>query len=130
MNKKLIIVALVVVVIVALGVWLAVSLTASGSGSSEYSAVYLTSGDIYFGKLTWFPHPRLTSVWLLQRTVGEQNQPQLGVAPFTSAFWGPIDEIRLNPKEVIFWTRLRLDSELARAFRNPASVQPPPPQTP
>ncbi len=137
-------VALIVVVVAALvaaaflfGSWVLTLSTAKQnvSKSSDYSAVYLTSGDIYFGKLSWFPWPRLKNVWYIQRTVAPNSQSQLGVAPFVNAFWGPMDEVYLNPKEIIFWTRLRSDSQLVGALSNPSIVeqlqtQPPVLQTP
>ncbi|MEK7212497.1 MAG: hypothetical protein AAB686_02380 [Patescibacteria group bacterium] len=134
MNKRLILVfILIVIVIVILAVWLAlVFVRPNESGPSAYSAVYLSTGDIYFGKLSWLPWPKMKEVWYLQRGVDQQNQPQLGVARFKNAFWGPIDEIYLNPKEIIFWTSLRKDSQLTKAFANPASLESavPPQQVP
>lgn len=115
---------IIVLVLVGFGVWLGISLGRSAAGgASPYSAVYLTTGDIYFGKLSWHPKLRLTNVWLLQRNVDSQNQTQLGLAPFTSSFWGPVDEIYLSPKQVVFWTRLSKDSAVAKAFDNPALLQ-------
>ena len=94
-NKNLFPVFIIIIlVLVGVGVWLGVSFGRSaGGGASPYSAVYLTTGDIYFGKLSWFPNPRLTNVWLPQRNVDSLNQPQLGLTPLTSAFCGPVDEI-------------------------------------
>lgn len=127
MSKKLLSILIVlVIVLVVIGVWLAVMLTKPDSEkSSGYSAVVLVSGDIYFGKLSWFPWPKLTHVWLLQRTVDAQNQPQVGLTPFTSAFWGPTDELFLNPKEVVFWADLKKDSQVAKGLDNPQTLQPP-----
>ncbi len=135
-SKKLVLVLIVIVVVlVASGIWLGswvLSLSKPNpSGPSEYSAVYVATGDIYYGKLEWFPLPHLKNVWLLQRTAGPSGQ-QLGIVPFPSAFWGPMDEVYLNPRQIIFWTRLRNDSQVAKAFQNPAILQqsqasPPPP---
>jgi hypothetical protein len=125
-KKLIVIVIVIVIVLVAVGVGIGLRLLAgqNPAGASEYSAVYLTTGDIYFGKLSWFPWPHMKNVWFLQRTVNQQNQTQLGVAPLSSAFWKPIDEIYLNPKEIILWTSLRNDSQLAQALANPAALQP------
>ena len=124
-NKNLFPVFIIIIlVLVGVGVWLGVSFGRSaGGGASPYSAVYLTTGDIYFGKLSWFPNPRLTNVWLPQRNVDSLNQPQLGLTPLTSAFWGPVDEIYLSPKQIVFWTRLSKASAVAKAFDNPALLQ-------
>jgi hypothetical protein len=124
-KKLLIILIVIVIAILGVGIWLGVKFLGpkNPAGPSEFSAVYLATGDIYFGKLDWFPWPRMTNVWFLQRSINQQNQPQLGVAPFSSAFWRPIDEIYLNPKQIIFWTNLRNDSQLAQALANPTALQ-------
>jgi len=90
---------------------------------SSYTAVYMASGDIYFGKMHWFPRPRLTNVWYLQRSVNQQNQPQLSLAKFQDVFWGPVDEIYLNSDQVLFWTSLRSDSQVVKAFVNPSLLE-------
>jgi hypothetical protein len=124
-KKLLITLIVIVIVILGVGIWLGVKFLGpkNPAGPSEFSAVYLATGDIYFGKLDWFPWPRMTNVWFLQRSVNQQNQPQLGVAPFTSAFWGPVDRVYLNPKEIILWTNLRNDSQLAQVLSNPNALQ-------
>ncbi len=90
---------------------------------SSYTAVYMASGDIYFGKMHWFPRSRLTNVWYLQRSVNQQNQPQLSLAKFQDVFWGPVDEIYLNSDQILFWTSLRNDSQVVKAFVNPSLLQ-------
>jgi hypothetical protein len=124
LSKKLLTVLIVVIVVLlALAVWLTVKFVHPAKvAESPYSAVYLATGDIYFGKLSWFPQPHLKQVWILQRTVDKDNQPQLGVAPFAGAFWGPMDEVYLNPKQIVFWTKLRADSQVAQALENPAAL--------
>ena len=124
-NKNLFLVFIIIVlVLVGVGVWLGVSLgRARGGGTSPYSAVYLTTGDIYFGKLFWLPKLRLTNVWFIQRNVDSFNQPQLGLAPFASAFWGPVDEIYLSPKQIVFWARLSKASDVVKVLDNPAFLQ-------
>lgn len=132
LSTRLVIALIVVVVVLAVFiVWLGsrflFQTSPNPAGPSEYSAVYTTSGDIYFGKMDWFPWPRLRNVWFLQRSLGQNNQPQFGIVPLNTAFWGPVDEIYLNPKQVIFWTRLRNDSQVAKAFANPSLLQQPSP---
>ncbi len=125
-KKFIIITILLVAVFVAFGIWLGTYLSQpSQTGPSEYSAVYLSTGDIYYGKLNWFPWPRLTNVWILQRNIGQNNQVQLGLGQFTNAFWGPMDEVYLNPKQIVFWARLRSDSQVVKAIQNPSALQQP-----
>lgn len=126
MKKKTLAIIIILVVIVALivGAYLAVKIFNKPQElkASEFTAVYMTSGDIYFGKMSWFPRPKLQNVWYLQRGVDQQNNPQLSIAAFKKVLWSPIDEVRINPKQIILSTRIREDSELARALRDPAAV--------
>lgn len=119
MNKKfvfIVVIALLLILAAAFGA----TIGKSGSkAASPYSAVYLTTGDIYFGKLSWFPSPHLTNVWFVQRSVDAQNQSQLGLVPFSSAFWGPINAVYLNPKQIVLWTRLRAGTDISRALEDP-----------
>jgi hypothetical protein len=120
-KKLLIILLIILVIVLGLGIWLGVKILGrqNPEAPSKYSAVYLRTGDIYFGELSWFPWPSLKNVWLVQRTVDSQNQVQLGVVPLKNSFWSPVDKIYLNPREVVFWTKLRKDSQLVRALENP-----------
>mgnify|MGYP001056881368 CR=1 FL=1 len=120
-KKVLIIILILLIIFLILGIWLGVKILGreNPEAPSRYSAVYLQTGDIYFGELSWFPWPSLKNVWLIQRTVDQQNQIQLGVVPLKNSFWGPIDKIYLNPKQVVFWTNLRKDSQLIKALENP-----------
>lgn len=125
MNKKFFTV-LVVALLVGVGVFLGLVVgRPSPQALSPYSAVYLTTGDIYFGKLSWFPKPRLTNVWFVQRTVDGQNQSRLGITPFTSAFWGPADALDLNPKQIVFSARLKAESDVVKAIENPSLFRAP-----
>jgi hypothetical protein len=120
-KKLLIILLIILVVVLGLGIWLGVKILGrqNPEAPSKYSAIYLQTGDIYFGELSWFPWPSLKNVWLIQRSVDQQNQVQLGIVPLKNSFWGPTDKIYLNPKQVVFWTNLRKDSQLIKALENP-----------
>lgn len=127
LNKKLVgILVIAVTVLVAAAVWVGMFLSKSetnGARPSAYSAVMFANGDVYFGKLAWFPSPRISNAWILQRSVDENNQVQLGIIPANRAFWSPVDEINLNFNQIVSWTRLRKDSQLVRALENPNLLQ-------
>ncbi|MCR4328715.1 MAG: hypothetical protein NUV53_04370 [Patescibacteria group bacterium] len=114
----------VVIVLVLVGVWMGSLISGSKQGgSSGYTAVFLVSGDVYFGKLSWFPKPKLTKAWFLQRGVDKENNPQVALAPFSSVFWGPEGDVYLNPKQILFWAPISATSEVAFAIDNPDSVR-------
>ena len=117
--KKSILIIVIAVVLIALGVWVGKEISGKkGDELSPYSAVYLATGDIYFGKLSWFPWPKISNVWYLERRVNPSTQsPELNVLPLKSVVWGPVgNEISLNPKEVVFWTRLARNNRIAKAI--------------
>lgn len=124
-GKKIFWGVVVLVVLIAIGAWVWMEMTAAKDtdGPSAYSAVYLTSGDIYYGKLSWFPQPHLTNVWYLQRSTDTSGKTQVAVVPLKSVFWGPVDEITLNTSQILFWTHLKNSSQLVSGFENPQSLQ-------
>lgn len=122
MNKKYIfILAIVLVALITLTAWIAISLGQENPNSpSRYSAVYLSSGDIYFGELSLFPKAKIKNPWLIQQTTNAQNQPELSIVPLSGAFWGPSKTVYLNTEQIVFWTRLRKDSQIAQYLSNPS----------
>ncbi len=126
MSKKLAALLIIILVFLALIViWLLTKVQNSNptpsSSLSPYSAVYLSTGDIYFGELSWFPKPRLKDAWFIQRGVDAENQAALSVVPMDSVFWGPIGEINLNPDTIIFSARLRSDSQIIQLLNSRGS---------
>jgi len=126
-NKKLSIglFLLALVVLVGAGVWIGMAVVggnraADPAGNSGYSAVYMVSGDIYFGKLHSFPQPYLSDALYVTRSTNKSNQTQLGLASFKSAFWNPVGEIYFNPSQVLFTAPLRNDSQIVAAIQNPS----------
>jgi hypothetical protein len=109
-------VAVLVAVLAAFSIWFFMEFHAwpiSGR-SSNYSAVYLTNGAVYFGKLSWFPSPHLTNVWFLQQSTNQQGQTQASLVPFTNLFWGPSDELYFNANQILSWTPLKTTSQLVK----------------
>jgi hypothetical protein len=124
-SKKLFFILIAAVaVLLGISVWLGSMFVRNTrpnpAGPSEYSAVYLVTGDIYYGKIHWFPRLHLTNVWVLQRPAAQDGQ--FGIMQFARAFWQPVDEVYLNSDQVVFWTRLRNDSQLVSYFNNPAAT--------
>lgn len=122
LSKKTLIILIIILLVFLIGIifYIYKLLNQNNIDSpSDYAVVYLQNGEVYFGKIDWFPWPSLKNVWYLQRTVDSQNQFQLGVLQFKNMFWSPIDKIYLNPKQIIFWSYLKKSSELVKAFENP-----------
>jgi hypothetical protein len=123
MSSKNIFIAISVIVLIALGIWLGSMFGPGTTKDSEFSAVYLTTGDIYFGKLAWFPKPHIENAWHLDRSVDADNKPQTSLVPVKNAVWGPSEDLYLNKDQIIFWSKLREDSPVAKAMRDPSSIE-------
>lgn len=119
LNRVIMWVLLVlVIVLLALLVW------QKTWGAPDYYAVYLRTGDIYFGRLQRFPIFGLSQVYLLQTNQNNQQNP-LSVQKFSNLFWGPEDFMRINREEVVWMVRLRPDSQLAQLFAQNPNLVPP-----
>lgn len=118
LNKILL--GLVVVLLVAVG---ALIFWQKFGFEKPYYAVYLSTGDLYFGKLSHFTRVSLSDVWFLQRNP-EDTQNPLSLTPFKGAFWGPEDELYLNSKDIVWKVKLKSDSPVLSYIKNPQAGQP------
>ncbi len=84
-----------------------------GLFTSSWTAVYLQSGDLYFGRLIHFPHYGLTHVYLFQVDKNSTQTP-VSVQKFTKVFWGPQDFLSLNRNQVVWTTTLDPQGQLAK----------------
>lgn len=121
LNKILLV--SVIVLLIVLGV---VIYWQRGGFEEPYWAVYLNTGDLYFGKLNRFPKLSLSDAWLLQRNPQDTQNP-LSLAKFKEVFWGPEDKIYLNGENIVWKTKLRKDSQVVQFIKNPQAqtIQPP-----
>ncbi|MBI5401465.1 hypothetical protein HZB05_01390 [Candidatus Wolfebacteria bacterium] len=111
-NKILL--TLIIILLVSLG--FVIFWQKIGYGKSYY-AVYMSTGDLYFGKLGRFPKLVLTDVWFLQKNNDAQNPYAL--SKFDKAFWTPEDKLYLNSKNIIWMTEIKENSQLTEFFKNP-----------
>ena len=78
-----------------------------------YYAVYLRTGDMYFGHLCRFPRLALTNVYFLQQT---QNKGKVGLSlqQFKKAAFSPEDKLVLSRANVVWITKLQPDSKVVQ----------------
>lgn len=108
----------VAVLVVALGVliyWQVVGF------ETPYYAVYLSTGELYFGKLNTFPSLSLSDAYILQQTGDKQNP--ISINQFSKSFWGPQGTIDLNEKNIVWKAELSKDSQLISYMKNPQAAQ-------
>lgn len=89
------------------------------NGENEYSVVYLTTGEIYVGKLTTFPYFKLTDGYILQlnKDAVDPTKSNFQLQPINQALWAP-SELHLVEKNVIFYGPLLPTSKIAETLAN------------
>ena len=118
LNKVLL--AIIIILALALG---GIVLYRGWFSSSPYYAVYLRTGDLYFGKLQRFPNFSLRQVYLL-RVNEDDTQNPFRVQKFKEVFWGPEDYLRINDDEVVWMTKLDDAGQLAQLLKNNPDLVP------
>ena len=128
--SKVLAVLLVVVAVVGLA-WFAEKawsgLTAdSAVKSKQYQAVFLTNGQVYFGKVSHVDNSyvKVTDIYYLQ--VQQTVQPkdakdtaanqQVSLAKLGGELHGPEDVMYVSRQQVLFWENLKSDGKVAKAI--------------
>ncbi len=95
--------------------------------SKTYNAVFLTNGQVYFGRLINKSDSefKLIDVYYLQLsknkglTGTEPNQSKkFSLIKLGSELHGPTDELYINASQVLFYEKLRSDSRVVQAIKN------------
>jgi len=116
---------------ILIGILLGVSLIYLTKKKSNYYAVFLNNGAIYFGKLSTFPKLKLNDAIFFQ----VDQQGQASFQRFKEAFWMPKGTIYLNRNSILFIAPLDENSPLVnlieqRQVPTQQSQQPQQPQPP
>lgn len=87
--------------------------------SSLYQAVYLTNGQMYFGKLqnTSGDYLTLKSAYMPQSTNAELQADTSALIRVRNQLWGPEDSMAIRSSQVAFWQNLRDDSKVTQAIK-------------
>lgn len=132
-----VILALVVVVLIVVAVLFRDKLFAGKEGGAamtaktgEYQAVFLTNGQVYFGKLAdgGDRYIKLTDIYYLQVNQPQiqgsqqnaqqaQQQPQLQLVKLGNELHGPVDEMHINRDQVLFYEDMKADGKVAQAIK-------------
>ena len=137
-THKLAIVVLIAVVIVALG-YLAFTKTGASPGNrktaaeqpnkNEYQAVFLTNGQVYFGKLAdnGGNYIELTDIYYLQnqdqnkvqpKDQNANNQSNLSLIKLGKELHAPEDEMNISRQQVLFWENIQDNGKVAQAIKD------------
>jgi hypothetical protein len=94
-------------------------------GAEEYSMVYLSTGEIYVGRLSTFPRLTLTDGYIF-RAVPDPTDPKKTTFQLSSLkdqLWGP-QYLYLNKDHVLFSGPLDENSTIFKKLQNPTSNPP------
>lgn len=122
-------IAVVVVLLLVLGGWFAWSKMGGDSGvkSGQYQAVFLTNGQVYFGKVSDVNggYVKLNDIYYLQVQQSVQptdknktDQSQVSLAKLGSELHGPEDSMNINRDQVLFWENLKNDGKVVQAINS------------
>lgn len=105
-------VAIAIVIVIVVILWVV------GVFSSSYYAVYLNTGDLYFGSKCPFSST-LTNVWYIQKDA--QNQ-SLALADFSKVVWGSSGNLEINKDNVVWMTKLADNSKIIPVLKGEAPI--------
>ncbi|OGI57604.1 hypothetical protein A3B85_00845 [Candidatus Nomurabacteria bacterium RIFCSPHIGHO2_02_FULL_37_13] len=116
-NKVKILVVLVVVLVIGLVFVLFKDKLKGIVNNNNYSVVYLTSGEVYIGKLTTVPDLQLKDIYALQITKDEKDPTKNGfqLQPLRDTLWTP-KVLHLVKDSVVFYGPLSPDSKIAQTL--------------
>lgn len=93
--------------------------------TNEYQALFLTNGQVYFGKLSNLNHKYVTisNIYYLQVQQNLQDgkssdaaASQVSLAKLGSELHGPEDRMYIDSTQVLFWENLKSDSKVVQAI--------------
>lgn len=131
LNTTLIVLLIIVSLIAS--IFLVTRLTANTSAAgaakkSQYQALFLTNGQVYFGhiKNVNSGYVKLTDIYYLQVQQQVQpkdnnqsgQQPQVSLAKLGSELHGPEDTMYVSRDQVLFWENLKADGKVTQAIKD------------
>lgn len=122
LSKILLTSFLIFLTIVILFTFLLFLLPKLNSSVDDWSIVYLSTGEIYIGKLCSFPSLKLTKAYILQVITTEaseqegESQTNFQLTPLTDALWAP-KELYLNKDQIVFYGPIEETSRVVETLR-------------
>ncbi|MBI4239536.1 hypothetical protein HY620_00930 [Candidatus Uhrbacteria bacterium] len=104
-------------ILAALVVWIAYAIWRGYEQSKLYSVVYLRTGDIYVGKLSFFPKTILKDPYILSGTKDEKDPKKnsFKLSPLRESVWNT-KRLTLNKDQIMFHGLLDKDSAAGKAL--------------
>lgn len=123
---------LLIIVSVVVLAWFGVKALGAATADSsvkgkQYQAVFLTNGQVYFGKVshTDSSYVKLTDIYYLQvqqqvqpKDQNASQQPQVSLAKLGGELHGPEDVMYISRQQVLFWENLKNDGKVVKAIQD------------
>jgi len=94
--------------------------------SDKYQAVFLTNGQVYFGKLEdkAGDYVKLTDIYYLQskdqekvkQETAQSQEPNLTLIKLGKELHAPADEMNISKQQVLFWEDITKDGKVMKAI--------------
>lgn len=129
--SRVLAIVLILVSIAALGWFVTKALNAATADSAvktkQYQAVFLTNGQVYFGKVSNVDgsYVKITDIYYLQvqqtvqpkdASASAANNQQVSLAKLGGELHGPEDFMYVSRQQVLFWENLKGDGKVAKAI--------------
>ena len=111
-NKNILIGLVVIVVVVG-----AILFGRYFPGNRGYSVVYMTTGEVYVGKLSTFPGFELKDAYLYQvgKDASDPTKATFQLQPLKDALWAP-ESMHLVKDNIVFYGSLSYTSKIAETI--------------
>ena len=116
LSKKNIVIVGVVLVVLGIGFMIY-----KNNKDVNYSVVYMTTGEVYVGKLSTFPDLELKNGYILQvkKDATDSTKNTFQLQPISEALWAP-QSMHLIKDNVVFYGPLMSDSKIAETLAKQA----------
>lgn len=111
-KKNILVVIVLVLVLGGVGFWVKKT-----KMNNDYSVVYMTTGEVYVGKLSVFPDFELKDGYILQvvKDPSDQAKNTFQLQPIKEALWAP-KVMHIIKDNVVFYGPLLPDSKIAETL--------------
>lgn len=121
-----VILAVLVAVVVGWVIWSNSKNAATGIDSSKYQAVFMSNGQIYFGKLSdfndssfkitsiYYPQAQSTDETSTSKTDVSDSQSNIQLFRVTDGVHGPEDEMVITKSQILYYENLKSDSKVTQ----------------
>ena len=127
-QKKLLVILITLLALLSLVVMSSKVLGGAGREvkRNRYQALFLTNGQVYFGKLSGVDgeYVKIKDIYYLQVQQQVQpgqkseEQPQVSLAKLGGELHGPEDTMYVSRDQVLFWENLKDDGKVAKAIKD------------